>query len=234
MDQTHPNQLLLYETVVILRGTTGVGQPIPGNAQCLCFYSRILQPSPIQKEKDLWKLYSDYGASPRSLFLHAHNPDQYKDFVKTEIYELLPGSLTKLLLDTSTASEASHHIITMGPLPEDRSKPYRTFASPYVFQECCKLIFEDEADVLRVQYDTLHHNPTTSTAAGMVFKYRAHQFLQKKKTITLFPILSHTSTSGNITFDSHKAMKNTKKQKQVNLPNLEDVMIFTVFLPFSL
>ena len=186
----------------------------------------------------MWKLYSDYGASLRSLLVHAHDPHNYKDWVNAEINKLSPGSLLKLLLDPSAATEGSHYVITTGPLPGNHSKPYRTFTSPYVFEECYKQIYKDQAEMLKIHYNQLCSNPTTSAATGMIFKYRAHQFLQKKKTINLFPILGRLNPSyipsyppylyysqAPIIYDDYKATNSRKDKKQVNLPNLEEHII---------
>ena len=230
MDPESYNNLLLHETLVVLRGTTGVGQPTPGNTQCLCFHSRILQPSPVQKEKDLWKLYSDYGASPRSLFLHAHNPDQYEDFVKTEIGKLSLDELSRLLLNANPTTDNSHYVITTGPLEGNRSRPYRTFTSPYAFEQCCKLILEDDTNALRRHWNLLRGDPTTSTAAGMVFEHRVHQFLQKEKTVTLFPILGHAlaqrkNTRKGTIYDNYDATESGKHATQIKLPNLKEHVV---------
>jgi len=76
----------------------------------------------------------------------------------------------------------------------------------------------------------LHNDQTTSTAAWMVFERCVHQFLQKEKTITLFPILGRVLTSGpnsgkHIIYDNYKAMRKAKNQTRVNLPKLEEFVI---------
>jgi len=216
--------------MVLCRGATGVGQPIPGNSIHLHFYSRTLQRLPLRKEKDLWRFYSNYGPSPRSLFLFAHNTTHYEYCLNMEIGNLSPDSLIELLQDPNAAIEDIHFVITTGPLPGDRSKPYRTFTSPGVIGEYCKSLFEDEVDVLRRHYDALCGHPTTFNAAGMVFEHCVHQFLRKKKTITLFPILGRILTKGEnsgdgIIYDNYTTTKNAKGQKQVKLPELEEFII---------
>ena len=213
--------------MVLLRGFTGVGQPILGDSQYSHFHSRHLQQDAPQSEMDLWKLYSDFGAPPRSLFQLADRPDKYEHWVKMEVQQLSSESLIRLLRDARAATEDSHCVIATGPLLGDRSKAERTFASPYVLEACCKLFLDDGVDALRRHFTILHGDPTTSTAAGMIFELRAHQFLRREKTITLFPILGRIVTNGkySIVYDNYEATKNAKDQKQVRMPNLEEYII---------
>jgi len=223
-------QVLLHETVVLLRGVTGVSQPIPGSSQHLHSHSRTLQRLPLRKEEDLWKLYSDYGASPRSLFLFAHDPDRYREIIEDQISLLSPTSLQRLLRSPNKVTKCSNHIITTVPSPENRFKSSWTFASPYALKKCCELLLEDEANAVRGLYDMLHNDRTTSTAAGMVFEHCVHQFLRKEKTIALFPILGRLLKSGpnsgkNVIYDNYKATIKAKKQTWVNLPKLEEFVV---------
>jgi len=158
--------------------------------------------------------------------MHAHHPDNYKDFIRAEINSLSPDSLTRLLRGANNATEDSHYVITTEPLPGDRSKPYRTFASPYSLEECYKLLFVDRVDAARKQYNILRGDPTTSTAAGVVFEHWAHQFLWKQGLITLFPIYGRFYTQGKksnnaILYDNHQATN----KKKVNMPNLEEYVV---------
>jgi len=216
--------------MVLLRGATGVGQPTPENSQYLCFHgSRNLQPIP-KKEKDLWKLYSEYGASPRNLFLHAKNLAQYEQFIQSEIRKLSPDSLIRLLQNTEAATDSSHYVITTGPLLGDRSKPYRTFTSPYALEGCYKLLLDDGANALRRLYEILRGDPTTSTATGMVFEHWAHQFLRKQKTMDLYPILGRLYNRGKkadaaIIYDDYHATKSGDDRKRINIQDLEEYVV---------
>jgi len=88
----------------------------PWKFTILIFHSYNLQ-TVYQTEKDLWDLYHEYGASPRSLFAHAHQPDIHKAIVDDEIGKLSVLDLERLLRRSDAAVQNSHYVITTGPLP---------------------------------------------------------------------------------------------------------------------
>jgi len=181
-------------------------------------------------EKDLWSLHIKYGASFRSLTLYADEPEEYHKWVMNEINGLSPDGLAKLLKSTDAATQNSHYVISTEPLPGNRSTAERKFTSQYVFEECCKQTLRDKAETLRMFYDVLHNDPTTATAAGMVFDYRAHQFLRKGRDIDLFPILGHFSTRGKdagktVIYSDYTATKNNTDKKVVTLPDLKECIV---------
>ena len=171
--------------MVLLRCSTGVRQHIPENSQYSHFHSRHLQRDGVKTEAALWALYSDFGASPRSLFALANRSASYQEWTNMEVRRLSSDSLMRLLLDASAATRTSHYVVTTGPLPQDRSEAYRTFASVYVYEACCKLLIEGGTAQLKRLYDILHGDSATSIVAGMVFEYRVHQFRLKQENITL-------------------------------------------------
>jgi hypothetical protein len=161
------------------------------------------------------------------LFLSAHRPDVYNRAVISEINKLSPSGLDRLLQFADNATKNSNYLMSIGPLSTDRTKPERKSASPCVLGECCKRVLKNQVEEMRELYDTLRSEPTTSTAASMVFEHRVHQFLQEKRVIDLFPILGHISTQGkNVVYDDYTATGNEACRNRVALPVLKEV-IFT-------
>jgi len=118
-------------------------------------------------------------------------------------------------------------VISTGPLPGDRSEAEGNFASTYVLEECCKRILGDAVSEMRSHYNLLRGNPTTATAAGMVFEHRAHPFLRQQTAIDLFPIRGHLIMNGsqpskNFTYDDYTATKNGANKIRVTLPRLAE------------
>ena len=233
MAQRRANDIFLHEIVVFLRSTAGVGQLAPGNSQYLRFHSRhLIRRFSLKSEKDLWYLYSKYGASAGSLFGHADRPKEYEALVKDEINWLSPKKLTRLLRQPNAVAENFHYVISAGPMPGDRSEAERKFASTYVLEQCCKRILEDDAEALKKYYNILYDDPTTFAAARMVFGYRAHLFLREARVLELFPNLCRFSKSKKIKdagksafYDDYKATKDTMPTKQVELPGLKEHVI---------
>ena len=117
-----------------------------------------------------------YGASLGSLFLFSTMPGRYHTHVISEIEGLSPEGLSNLLRSADYTTDTSHYLMSTGPLPNDRTIPERKVTSPYVLEECCERILKNEVEAMRKLYDMLHCQPDSSTAAGMLFEYRAHQF----------------------------------------------------------
>ena len=163
-----------------------------------------------------------YGASLRNLFLYADRQDTYNEIITSEINQLSPTGLTELLFAGRTTS-GSHYLMTTGPLPNDRSRPERKIASPYVFAEFCRLILGDRVEMMKGCYDKLHLTPTTFSATGMVFKYRAHQFLQEGRTLEIFPILASSEVQGakHLKYVYNRYTDNVRQRQQFILPRLD-------------
>jgi len=211
--------------MVLLRSATSVGQLTPDNSRYLHSHSRhLIEFVPLHSEKNLWNVYTKYGASTRNLFVYADEPSEYEDRILTVIRRLSSEGLTTLLQDADAGSENSHLVISTGPLPGNRSKAERKFASTYVLEECCKRILGNEVLEMRSHYNLLRGNPISATAAGMVFEHRAHPFLRQQTTIDIFPILGRVTTKHgkNAYYDDYTATNNDTDKTRVDLPPLEE------------
>ena len=138
-----------------------------------------------------------YGASLKSLFLYARTPGTYDEMVTSEINQLSPDGLAELLC-TNKVTDNSHLLVTTRPLPNNRARPERKPASLHILAEFCRLILRNRVEMMKACYDMLHLRPTTFSAAKMVFKYRAHQFLQEGRTLDIFPILAAHPRTRNL------------------------------------
>ena len=187
------------------------------------FPSRHLISTP-PSEKELWHLYITYGASLRSLFLYADRPGTYDEKVVSEICSLSPNVLRGLLLSTREATNSSYYLVTTGPLPNDRTKPETKIASPYVFAEFCRLILMDRVEVMEDYYNALRLAPT---AAGMIFKYRAHRFLREGRTLDLLPILAPPQPQGRTRskYIYDKYTNDITRRQRVVFPRLEEYLV---------
>jgi len=100
----------------------------------------------------MWNAYTKYGASTRNLLIYADQPSEYEGQIRNAIYRLSPLELTRLL--QRAVPETSHLVISTRPLPGDRSKAERKFASTYALEECHKLILMDEAQAPALRFKT--------------------------------------------------------------------------------
>jgi len=167
----------LYEAVDVLGSSTSVGPSTTGNPRYLRFRSRHLTYLPTKSEEQLWYLHIMYGASLRSLFLYAHRPDAFDGIVISEINELSPGGLVKLLVSGNSASDDSHLLVTTRPSSTDRGWPERKITSRYVLY---RRTLRNQVEMMEELYDTLRtFVPTNFSGAGMIFEYTAHKFLQE-------------------------------------------------------
>ena len=108
--------------------------------------------------------------------------------------------------------------MSIGPSSTDRTEPVINIASPYLLEECCKRVLRNRVDEIKELFDMLKKEPTRSAAAGVVFAYRAHQFLQEGRVIDLFPILGRITTWGrNVIYDGYAAASEADR-KRVALP----------------
>ena len=184
----------------------------------LTFPSRPLI-STLTSEEELWYLHAMYGASLRDLFLYADRQDAYNKIVTSEINQLSPNGLTELL----SAISNSHYLVTTGPLPNDRTRAERKISSPYIVGEFCRLILRNRVEMMKDRYNKLRTAPATFPAAGMIFKYRAHQFLQEGRTLDLFPILPSPQPQGEtrLRYVYNKYIDDVRRRQRFTFPRLE-------------
>jgi hypothetical protein len=209
--------------MALFGGAPSVGRFTPGNSSCLHFYSRSLIGPHTPSEKELWYLHQKYGASFRDLIVYAKNPEGYDDTVNAKIRGLPRQGLIRLY----TSADNSHFLVSTGPSPSDRTKPERKIASSHILEECCRIVLWNRAEEIRKFFDTLKTEPTMSAAAGMVFEYRAHRFLQEGRVIDLFPILGRITTQGeDVVYDDYTATDDETDRVQVLLPKLKG-FVFT-------
>ena len=117
--------------------------------------------------------------------------------------------------------------MSTGPLPTNCTRAKRRIASPYILEKCCKLVLWNRVKEINEPFNMLKNEQARSTAAGVVFEYRVHQFLQEGRTINLFPILSHFTTQGeNIIYDNYTARDNKADGKQLTLSKPKS-LVFT-------
>jgi len=182
--------------------------------------------STLLVEEELWHLYATYGASPKSLFSYSGTPGTYDEIVTSEINQLSPNGLAELL-STNKATDNSHLLVTTGPLPNDRTRPERKMTSLHIFAEFCRLTLGNRVEMMKDCYDTLCLTPTTYSAAGMVFKYRAHQFLQEGRTLDIFPILASSQPQGetNLRYIYNEYTDDARCSQRFILPRLEVCLI---------
>lgn len=162
MDQGSPDRIPIYETVVLFGSTPSVGQRTPEDPQYLHFYSRYLIESVPPSEKKLWYLHTTYGASLKSLFIFAGQPDMYRAVVIDEIDKLSVEGFARLLHSAGNASDNSYYLMSTGPMPTDRTKPEWKVASPHIVEECFRQAvhgYENEATLTRI----LGHKPVRPT-----------------------------------------------------------------------
>ena len=217
MDQGYPNPILLYESMVIFGGPPGVGQPIPGNSWYSHFRSHSLIGPAVSEEK-LWHMHVTYGASLRNLFAPAHTVYTYDENVTSEIKRLSAKKLRRLLLSADDSTDNSHYLMPTGPMPSDRTAPERKVISQYVLEECCKRILKDDVEQLRRLHEVLHNDQSTAASAGMIFKYRTHQYLREGRVLDLSSL--HVNTSPGV----GNCIPNDRTE-QLALPRMEEHLI---------
>jgi hypothetical protein len=204
---------------VVLSGSApGVSQSAPGDSRYLHFHSRSLNGWAPPSETELWYLHERYGASLRDLFVFANNPRRYHERVVSEIKKLSPSGLTELLKSADGSTDDSHYVMSTGPLPTDRTRAERRIASPYILEKCCELVLRNRVEEISELFNMLKNEQAGSAAAGVVFEYRAHQFLQEGRAIDLFPILGRITTQGeNVIYDDYTATDNEADGKRLAL-----------------
>ena len=145
--------------------------------------------------------------------------------VTSEINQLSPRGLAELL-SANKATDNSHLLVTTGPLPNDRTRPERKLASLHIFAEFCRLVLRNRVE-MKDCYDMLQLTPTTFSAAGMVFKHRAHQFLQEGRTLDIFPILTSSRSQGETRSEYvyNKYTDDVRRRQQFILPRLEECLV---------
>jgi hypothetical protein len=180
--------------VDLFRGAPSVGQFTVGNLQYLRLYSRSLLPNP-PSEKELWRIHLDYGASLRDMVAYARNPRRYDKWVTNAISRLSPEQLIALLESAENADDNTHFLVTTGPSPNDRTEPERKIASQYILGKCCQQILGNRLADMKKLYQMLHGQPALSVSAGMLFEYRAHQFIREGGAVDLFPITGSLATT---------------------------------------
>jgi len=142
--------------------------------------------------------------------------------VTSKIVRLSPDEFARLLW-TDEATEDSIPLITVGPMPNDRTRPERKIASPHIFAEFCRITLNNRVEMMKDCYDTLHLTPTSFSAAGMVFKHRAHQFLREGRTLDIFHILASSQLQGetNPKYIYNEYPDDAGRRRQFILPRLE-------------
>lgn len=146
--------------MVLFRSDPGVRQFTPGGSWYLYFYSRSLIKDHTN-EKLLWDLHNKYGASPRDLFVFATAPDRYDDMINFEIDMLSPEDFVSLLWSANNVASISHYLISTEPLSTDRAKCKRKIASRHIFEQICKRVLEDRAEMKKF-YDMFQNQSSTS------------------------------------------------------------------------
>jgi len=124
--------------------------------------------------------------------------------VDEEIRKLSPQDFTELLQNPNKATHNSHLLISTGPSPTNHTSPERTVISTYVLKGIYEQVLKGQVKEMKKLYQILQNNPTTATAAGMIFKSQVHQFFKKRRVIKLLPILCE-----NIIYKDYTT--NTKK-----------------------
>ena len=150
--------------------------------------------------------------------MYANRPDSYRKVVISEIEKLSAKKLRRLLLSADDSPNDSHYLMSTSPLPHNRTMPERRVVSQYILGECCRRILRDDVEQLRGLHEVLCDDQSTATSAGMIFKYRAHQYLREGRTLNLSPLHADTSLGvGNRVPDEHT--------EQFTLPRMEEGLI---------
>jgi len=163
-------------------------------------------------------MHFTYGASLKNLFAFADTVDTYGQEVISEIEKLSAKKFRKLLLSADDSPYSSPYLMSMGPMPSDRTEPERKVISQYVLEECCKRILKDDIKRLRRLHGVLRNDKSTAASAGMIFKYRAHQYLREGRILNLSPLHANTSPGGRnyIANDC---------EEQFTLPRMEEHLV---------
>ena len=103
-------------------------------------------------------------------------------------------------------------------MPSDRATPERKAISQYVLEECCRQILGDDVKRLKRLHEVLRNNQSTAASAGMIFKYRAHQYLREGRVLDLSPLHANTSPGNG----NHIPNDRTE---QFALPRMEEHLV---------
>ena len=216
MDQWYPNRILLHETVVVFRGPPSVGQFITGHSWHLPFCRRSLVNLTVSEEK-LWHMHVTYGASVRNLFEFADMVDAYNKKIISEIERVSAKGLDKLLFSSDDSPYNSNYLMLTGPMPSDRTAPERKVISQYVLEECCRRILKDDVEELGWLHGVLRNGRGTAASAGMIFKYRAHQYLREGMVLELSPLHVNASSEDGDHIQNGRMERFTLPKMEENL-----------------
>ena len=133
-------------------------------------------------------MHVTYGASLMNLFAFADTARAYDRNVISEIEGLSANKLRRLLLSADDSPYNSHYLMSTGPMPNDRTVPERKVISQHVLEECCSRIIKDDVKMLGKLHEVLRNDQSTAASAGMIFKYRAHQYLEEGRVLNLSPL----------------------------------------------
>ncbi|KAF9779874.1 hypothetical protein BJ322DRAFT_347597 [Thelephora terrestris] len=167
-------------------------------------FPEILQARPFLgrgglTEEQLWYMYSEYGASPRTLVQYATRPQEYATRLNEEVNRIPTNGLRALTL-VSKSHAPSHCIVTIHPLPGDPLDYRVGFASRHVFEMVWERYIHNKIEDIKHFYDLFSPTSITAAAAGWIFELRMHQLLPTKQTIKLSAISGH-SAQRNFRFD---------------------------------
>ena len=147
-------------------------------------YSRqLLRNQPT--EDQLWYMYKQFGASLGDLASDATTPQKYNSRLLAKIDDIKPPELREIFKNPRSHS-ASHFLVTLYPLPGDRTNCLVVPASPYVLQVLLEKHLRSRVYDMEEFYDLFRGSTIGGAAAGLIFKGRMHTVLLEKQTLRLY------------------------------------------------
>jgi len=138
-----------------------------------------------------------------------------------EINGLDPGVLPRIFKKPGS-HPTSQFILTIYPLPDDRSEYTVAPASRRVFELLWDKHFRSRLDDMEYFYDLFQGSTVTSAsaAAGWIFELRMHELLLGKRRLQLFPIRCADVGKVNLIYSNYTATKERKGQVEFELKKL--------------
>ena len=178
-------------------------------------YSRQLIPS-NPTEHQLWYMHNHFGASLRDSVGYAKTPHKYESRLLADIDYINPTELREIFKDPGSHS-ASHFLVTLYPLPGDRTKCFVVPASLYVFRTLMKKYPRSRLDDMEELYDLFRKSTIGGAAAGLIFEGRMHVILMKRRTLRLYPVLCDDANKGTKNL-IYTATTNRTEETEFELP----------------
>ena len=170
-------------------------------------------------EDELWYMYNRFGASLRDSVSFAKTPQKYDSRLLADIDYINPTELREIFKDPGSHS-ASHFLVTLYPLPGDRTKCFVVPASLYVFRTLMKKHLRSRIDDMEELYDLFRGSTIGGAAAGLIFEGRMNVVLMKKRTLRLYPVLCDDANKGrkDLIYDKYTATVNRTEEMEFELP----------------